>query len=99
MTKYIKRDFELEGSLCDVIIMNPDADVSIGINTLALDNINGRTWSGKYYSDYPIKLSCNTGKNVLFNGWRINGKEYPDNDIQIVLDNPITVIELLIQDK
>ena len=99
MTKYLKRDFELKGSLCDVIIVRPDEDASIGVNTLTLENINGRAWKGRYYSDYPIELSCNPGANVLFKGWRINGKEYADNDIRIPLNNSIIIIEPMLQDK
>lgn len=64
----LKEQFGLEKELANVTIAQNSPERGIlQINTLTLE---GETWSGQYYTDYPIRLTAVPEEGYYFAGWR-----------------------------
>lgn len=66
---YLAEEFELKGSL-ETVTLECDSQEggSIRLNTIEPELENG-TWSGQYYTDYPVKISARARKGYRFEGW------------------------------
>ena len=74
ITGYLKDEFELQGELVPILLESSDENRgSIRINTVTPELKDG-SWSGFYYSDYPVTISAIENKADSFVGWYdING--------------------------
>ncbi len=71
---YMKDNLGLTGDLCEVNITCTDPTViTLQVNTSAVDITSG-SWTGKYYSDYPITLTCSCMEGTQFAGWQVDGE-------------------------
>lgn len=69
MKKYLAKEFELTGSLETVTLHNADdTNGIVQINTITPDMEAG-SWSGEYYSDYPITVTAQPAAGYEFVGW------------------------------
>lgn len=65
----LKEEFALTGSLETVTIQNNDAEAgAIVINTTTPDLSTG-SWTGKYYTDYPVTVTAVANEGYRFLGW------------------------------
>lgn len=63
----LKEQFGLEKELADVTVaVNSGGGGILQINTLTSE---GETWSGQYYTDYPIRLTAVPDEGYHFAGW------------------------------
>lgn len=74
ITGYLKEEFDLQGELVPILLENSDESKGkIRINTIA-PGLEEGSWSGFYYSDYPVTLSVEETVRGSFVGWyNING--------------------------
>ena len=69
MKKYLAKEFELTGSPEMVTLCNKDEFMgTIQINTTTPIMKNG-SWSGEYYTDYPVTVTANPVDGYEFVGW------------------------------
>lgn len=67
--RYLAEEFGLEGSLENVTLeCDSQKGGSIQLNTVEAELENG-SWSGQYFTDYPIKISAKPRKGYRFAGW------------------------------
>ena len=63
----------------------------VTINTLSLDMTNG-SWSGKYYTDYPVKLTAKSKEGYQFAYWETSkGEKISGESAEILLTSDITL--------
>lgn len=66
---YMADEFQLEGTLEEITLKINDAKGgNIQLNTTTPDVSSG-TWSGKYYTDYPITVTAVPNEGYEFIGW------------------------------
>ena len=69
MKKYLAKEFELTGSLETVTLYNADeVKGTVHINSATPVMKNG-SWSGEYYTDYPISVTACPAEGYEFIGW------------------------------
>ena len=66
---YMAEEFKLSGTLEDVILKVNDVEGgAIKLNTTKPDLSKG-SWSGKYYTDYPVTVTAVPAEGYEFAGW------------------------------
>ena len=66
---YMAEEFNLTGTLEDVILqVNETAGGTIKLNTTTPDLSEG-SWTGKYYTDYPVTATAIPADGYEFVGW------------------------------
>lgn len=86
MKTYLAKEFELTGTLETVTLHNEDtAKGSIQINTVIPEMKDG-SWSGEYYTDYPITVTATASEGYEFVGW--SGSV---NSTESTMEVPVTV--------
>lgn len=77
----LAKEFALQGTLEQITVSTNDADAGyVTINTVTPDLTEG-SWSGRYYTDYPVTITAVANEGYEFIGWR-NG-ENTLNEAQI----------------
>lgn len=86
------RNFEgLRGNLVGVTIKNDPAMGEVTLNTISPDFTNG-SWSGKYYTDYPVQLTATPKAGYKFSHWAVSdGTENTSLSASISFTKDITV--------
>jgi len=68
--KYLAEEFGLTGSLETVTIQTAQPEMgTVQVNTSVIDLSSG-TWSGKYFTDYPITVTATPKDGYTFIGWK-----------------------------
>ena len=62
----------LTGSLASVSISNDGGKGSVKFNTIKLDD-SLSTWSGKYFTDYPVTVKATAKDGYSFDHWEVTG--------------------------
>ena len=69
MKKYLAKEFELTGWLETVTLYNADESKGkIQINT-STPVMSSGSWSGEYYTDYPVTVTACPAEGYEFIGW------------------------------
>lgn len=69
MKTYLAKEFELTGSVESVTLHNKDeAKGTIQINTIT-PKMQAGSWSGEYYTDYPVTVTAQPAEGYRFVGW------------------------------
>lgn len=89
---YLADTFSLSGTLTDVTLTTNNISYgSIQINTVVPD-LNSGSWTGVYYSDYPVTLTALPKDGYRFKNWVINGISDDSPELSISLaDGDISV--------
>ncbi len=67
---YMAEEFGLSGTLEDVTLSVNDVEGGyIQLNTIRPDFSENGTWSGAYYTDYPVTATAVAGSGYVFLGW------------------------------
>lgn len=91
MIDLLKEYFYLEGSLANITIKNDDSMGTVTINTITPDLTSG-SWSGSYYTDFPILLSAEPKPGYTFSYWETSdGKKIDINSAEIEFNTDLTV--------
>lgn len=69
-TAHLAEEFGLTGTLETVTVSTSDSDMgSVVLNTSRIDLSSG-TWSGSYFTDYPVTLTATSADGYRFVGWK-----------------------------
>lgn len=86
---YMKKDIELEGEIKSVNIENDEVCGSVKLNSVL---INEDSWSGQYFTDYPITITSIPNEGHEFSYFQLSdGKRIYTPTAQITLASDITV--------
>ena len=58
----------------------PDAG-TVTLNTIKPD-LSGGSWSGVYYTDYPVTLTAEPAEGHVFVAWEVNGERLTEPTIE-----------------
>ena len=82
---YLAETFSLSGVLTDVTLAINDISAGeIRLNTVTPDLTAG-SWTGSYYSDYPVTVTALPKDGFRFKNWIVDGVEYPDAELTVPL--------------
>lgn len=91
ITNSLKNFGSLSGNLASITVKNEASKGSVRINTITPDFTNG-SWSGKYYTDYPVVLSAEPKSGYRLAYWETSaGEKITTNSAEITLSGDITV--------
>ncbi|HNZ99176.1 CotH kinase family protein [Ruminococcus sp.] len=72
VTSQMKSYMGLQGSLASVTVNNDGSKGSIKFNTINLDD-SLSTWTGKYFTDYPVTVKAEAKEGYSFDHWEVTG--------------------------
>ena len=85
INEYLAETFSLSGVLTDVTLEISDASAGeILLNTVTPDLTTG-SWTGSYYSDYPVTVTALPKDGFRFKNWIVDGVEYSDTELTVPL--------------
>ncbi|MGN0580172.1 MAG: CotH kinase family protein [Ruminococcus sp.] len=91
ITGAMKNTLGLRGSLAMVTVKNDASKGSVSVNTITPDFSDG-SWSGNYYTDYPIALTAEPKPGYRFVCWETSdGKTIGNTSAEIPFSSDITV--------
>ncbi len=100
ITEHMKGALELQGELAQVEIRcESQKKAKILVNTLALEAEDlEEGWTGTYYTDYPIRVTCLAQEGSEFVGWKVDGEVISDAEtLEIHLTGNITCVEAVLK--
>lgn len=69
MKEYLAKEFELTGSVETVTIVNENTECgSVSVNSITPEIKDG-SWSGEYFTDYPVTITAEPVEGYEFVGW------------------------------
>ncbi|MBR1823468.1 MAG: CotH kinase family protein [Ruminococcus sp.] len=77
ITGMMKSFMNLTGSLASVSVSNDGTKGSIKFNTIKLDD-SLSTWSGQYFTDYPVTVKAEAKEGYSFDHWEVTGANVSD---------------------
>ena len=72
ITSMMKNYMNLTGSLATVSVSNDGSKGTLKLNTIKFDD-SMSTWSGKYYTDYPVTVKAEAKEGYRFDHWEVSG--------------------------
>ena len=72
VTSQMKNYMSLTGSLANVTVNNDGSKGSLQLNTIKFDD-SMSTWSGKYFTDYPVTVKAMAKEGYEFDHWEVSG--------------------------
>lgn len=88
--QHLAEEFGLTGTLETVTVTTADPQMgSVKVNTSVID-LSDRSWSGQYFTDYPITLTAQAAEGYRFVGWK-GGSAETDNSITVPVDGGIAL--------
>ena len=82
--KYLAEELGLTGSLETVTVTADPEMGSVTVNTSQIDLSSG-TWSGRYYTDYPITVNAQAKEGYEFVGWK-GDADTPEPSLTLSMD-------------
>lgn len=94
ITSALKSTCGLTGTLASVTVRNDAGKGTVKVNTLTPDMKSG-SYTGKYYTDYPVTLSAEPAEGHVFSGWQLSdGTVVKSNNTEITVSGDMTVTAL-----
>lgn len=88
--RHLAEEFGLTGTLETVRVTTADPKMGrVKVNTSVIDLSSG-SWSGQYFTDYPITLIAEAAQGYRFVGWK-GGSVETDNSITVPVDGGIAL--------
>ena len=72
VTSQMKNYMSLSGNLASVTVNNDGSKGSLQLNTIKFDD-SMSTWSGKYFTDYPVTVKAMAKEGYEFDHWEVSG--------------------------
>ena len=86
--QHLAQEFGLTGALETVTVTASDASLgSVQVNTSVVDLSDG-SWSGQYFTDYPITVTATPAPGAKFVGWQ-GDVESDQNTITVPMDGGV----------
>ncbi|MBR2284062.1 MAG: dockerin type I repeat-containing protein [Ruminococcus sp.] len=87
----MKRALGLTGRRSTLTIKDTAGKGTISVNTITPE-LKGGTWSGQYFSDYPVTLSAKAEPGYRVTSWETNdGRAYFGESIELYITGDVTV--------
>jgi len=81
----LAREFELQGTLEEITLaVNDETAGYVQMNTITPDLTNG-SWTGKYYTDYPVTITAVPNDGYEFVGWKCGDEIIKNTQIEVQL--------------
>ncbi|WP_296694287.1 CotH kinase family protein [Ruminococcus sp.] len=77
VTSQMKNYMNLTGSLATVNVSNDSSKGSLQLNTIKFDD-SMSTWSGKYFTDFPVTAKATPKEGYSFDHWEVTGATVSD---------------------
>ncbi|WP_051411571.1 CotH kinase family protein [Ruminococcus flavefaciens] len=77
VTSQMKTYMNLTGSLATVNVSNDSSKGSLQLNTIKFDD-SMSTWSGKYFTDFPVTATASPKDGYAFDHWEVTGATVSD---------------------
>ena len=93
VTAMMKSYMSLTGSLATVNVSNDGSKGSLQLNTIKFDD-SMSTWSGKYYTDYPVTAKAVAKEGYSFDHWEVTGANVSNttsNEITVPVSEGVTI--------
>ena len=93
VTSQMKNYMSLQGDLATVTVNNDGSKGSVKFNTINLDD-SLSTWSGKYYTDYPVTAKAVAKEGYTFDHWEVTGANVADTrsaEITVPVSEGVTI--------
>lgn len=87
--KYLAEELGLTGSLETVTVTADPEMGSVTVNTSQVDLSSG-TWSGQYYTDYPITVTAQPAEGYTFLGWK-GDADTADTSLTLSMDGGLSL--------
>lgn len=88
--KHLAEEFQLTGNLETVVIRCADPEMgSVMVNTSTIDLSSG-SWSGQYFTDYPITVTATAQDGYEFIGWK-GDADSTDSVLTLPVDAGVTL--------
>lgn len=96
--RHLAEEFDLSGSLETVTVScsNPEMG-SVTVNTSQIDLSSG-TWSGQYFTDYPISITAIPKDGYQFLGWKGDANE-ANHTVTVSVDGGISLEAVFAKEK
>lgn len=96
--KHIAEEFELTGVPETVTICTANPEMgSVVVNTSKIDLTSG-SWSGQYFTDYPITVTASAEEGYRFAGWK-GDADTAENTLRVSVDGGITLEAVFAKEK
>jgi hypothetical protein len=89
----MKNYMGLTGNLANVTVNNDGSKGSIKFNTINLDD-SLSTWSGKYFTDYPVTVKATAKEGYSFDHWEVTGANVSNtssDEITVPVSEGVTI--------
>ena len=93
ITSMMKNYMSLTGSLATVNVSNDGSKGTLQLNTIKFDD-SMSTWSGKYYTDYPVTAKAMAKEGYSFDHWEVTGATVSDttsDEITVPVSEGVTI--------
>ncbi len=93
VTSQMKNYMSLQGDLATVTVNNDGSKGLVKFNTINLDD-SLSTWSGKYYTDYPVTAKAVAKEGYTFDHWEVTGANVSDTrsaEITVPVSEGVTI--------
>ncbi|SEH84725.1 Lamin Tail Domain [Ruminococcus flavefaciens] len=93
VTSQMKTYMNLTGSLATVNVSNDSSKGSLQLNTIKFDD-SMSTWSGKYFTDFPVTATASPKDGYAFDHWEVTGATVSDttsDTITVPVSEGITI--------
>ncbi|EWM54581.1 CotH kinase family protein, partial [Ruminococcus flavefaciens] len=93
VTSQMKSYMGLTGSLATVNVSNDGSKGSLKFNTIKMDD-SISTWSGKYFTDYPVTAKAEAKEGYSFDHWEVTGATVSDTtspEITVPVSEGVTI--------
>lgn len=95
-TEDLAEEFDLQGMLEELTIEQKETDAGyVQVNTCRPDLSEG-TWTGRYYTDYPVTVTAAANEGWRFAGWR-GDQSSTDGTLSVSLENGAVKLEALFE--
>ena len=85
MIRYLAEEFGLTGQTVPVTLTTDDPEAgTLSINTITPPLADG-SWSGMYFTDYPVTLTAEPAPGRTFDHWEINGRRVNDATTSVTI--------------
>ena len=97
ITGYMAEELGLSGTQETLTITTDTPDGgAVRLNTVTPD-LSGGSWSGAYYTDYPVTLTAEPAEGHTFVGWDVNGTRYTDLTIEVPIRRGGSTVHAIFQ--
>ena len=99
ITSMMKSYMSLTGSLATVTVGNDGSKGTLKLNTIKFDD-SMSTWSGKYFTDYPVTVKAEAKEGYRFDHWEVSGAAVSDttsDEITVPVSEGVTIKAVYVQ--